>query len=65
MTMMEALCEVVAGTVEECGPSGAPSGVVYAALSSVGVDYDVYNQIIRKLQEDGRIKISGDVLRSA
>jgi hypothetical protein len=39
------------------GPTGAPSGVVYAALNAHGMTLNVYEQIIAYLTNAGKIKV--------
>lgn len=56
-----ALAEVIEGTVNDSGPMGAPSGVIYAALMAHGVTLDVYQGIVGTLVRMGRIQQSGDV----
>lgn len=57
---VQALAAVIEETVNESGPWGAPSGVMYAALMSKGVSLQVYQQITGMLVKMGRIRQSGD-----
>jgi hypothetical protein len=50
-------------TVIEMGDQGAPSGVVYAGLMSHGVDFNLYQAIIRTLVNCKFVTLSGSVLR--
>lgn len=57
-----AMMQAVVSTVREMGPQGAPSGVVYAALSTKGMTVDFYNTMISKLQDLGVLRLSNNVL---
>lgn len=43
--------------VRVAGPMGAPSGVIYAALSAQGMTLNVYQQIVDYLVSAGRITV--------
>ena len=47
------------------GPTGAPSGVVYAALNSHGMTLNVYEQIVSYLVNAGRIKVQYNCIKLA
>ena len=59
-----ALCEIILETVQE-SPDGAPSGVIYAALMSIGISLAQYEALVDVLVKSGRITRSGHVLRAA
>jgi hypothetical protein len=59
-----ALCEIILETVQEC-PEGAPSGVIYAALMSIGITPQQYESLVDVLVKSGRITRSGHILRAA
>lgn len=42
---------------------GAPSGVVYAALMSVGIRLAQYQSLLAILEKQGRIVIDGDLIK--
>ena len=48
---------------EAAGPMGAPSGVVYAALSAHGLTLPAYQQILDALIQAGKITVSGHCIR--
>lgn len=50
---------------KEGGELGAPSGVIYAALSEHGMSLTVYQQIIDALASRGLITISGHCIKLA
>jgi hypothetical protein len=43
-------------------PEGAPSGVVYAALMSQGVDYQMYSTLVAGMSKLGLLRQSGNLL---
>lgn len=47
------------------GPFGAPSGVVYAALSEHGMTLSVYQQIIGAMTRAGKITVEFDCIKLA
>jgi hypothetical protein len=47
------------------GPVGAPSGVVYAALSEHGMTLTVYEQIVDYLVKSGKIKVEYHCIKLA
>jgi len=46
-------------------PGGAPSGVVYAALSEHGMTLNVYQQILQAMVNAGKVKVSDHHLITA
>ena len=44
---------------------GAPSGIVYAALSAHGMRLSTYQQILAAMESAGKIKISNHVITLA
>jgi hypothetical protein len=49
-------------TTAEAGPEGCPSGVLYAALMTVGIRLDQYEAIIGVLAKRGRIRRANHLL---
>jgi hypothetical protein len=62
ITAIRAAANVIEETAREAGPIGAPSGLVYAALSAQGMTLDTYTQILGAMELWGRIRLSGDVI---
>lgn len=55
--------DCILDAAREAGPMGAPSGVVYAALSAHGMTLNVYQQIIDALVNAGRITVSNHCIK--
>jgi hypothetical protein len=51
-------------TVREAGELGAPSGVMYAALSAQGCSLNQYRSIMAGLERAGLVKKEGDCYTS-
>jgi hypothetical protein len=47
---------------EHAGPTGAPSGIVYAVMLQFGMTLDMYQQIIAALTDTGRITVHNDCI---
>ena len=47
------------------GPSGAPSGVVYAALNEHGMTLNVYQQILGAMTRAGKITVEFNCIKLA
>ena len=47
------------------GPTGAPSGVVYAVLNAHGMTLNVYEQIVAYLTSAGKITVRHNCIRLA
>ena len=58
------IANIIEDTAREAGPLGAPSGVVYAALMSVGIDLATYQAILSAMAEAGRITVSTDLIKA-
>ena len=58
------IATIIEETAGEAGPLGAPSGVVYAALMSVGISLDMYQAILDRMVQAGRVTLSGDVIKA-
>lgn len=58
------LMTAIVETVAETGLTGAPSGVIYAAMMQVGVTLDLYNALISKIKDHGYITESNNVLHA-
>jgi predicted methyltransferase len=56
------LGKAVLETIEESGSLGAPSGVLYAALSSKGVSLSIYQQMIASMGKNGFVTESDHCL---
>lgn len=54
---IDMLSNMIVKAAEEAGPMGAPSGTIYAALNGVGVPLNVYQFLLAKLENDGRITL--------
>jgi len=52
----------VFATVAECGPTGAPAGIIYAALMAQGVTLSQYEGLERLLIRTGLVSKRGNVL---
>ena len=63
VTAIMALADIIEDTARESMPMGAPSGHVYAALMSVGVNLSLYNGILAVMQSSGRIVLDGNLIR--
>jgi hypothetical protein len=58
-------CAAILDAAEHAGPTGAPSGIIYAAMSEFGMTLDMYQQIIAALCDAGKIKVQHDCIRIA
>jgi hypothetical protein len=58
-----AVANIIEDTAREAGPLGVPSGVVYAALMSAGIDLNTYQAILSAMAEAGRITVSADLIK--
>lgn len=56
----ELIKQALRETVEESGPTGAPSGIMYAAVMGV-VDLVEYESIMAELVNEGVVRKSGHV----
>lgn len=62
---VNALRAVVSATIDsirEAGPTGAPAGVIYAALMAYGCNLNQFESLISALERAGKIRRSGDLL---
>jgi hypothetical protein len=57
------LIDAILDAVEVAGEVGAPSGVIYAALSQFGVDLGHYEQIIDAMVASEKLAKSGHTLK--
>lgn len=57
------LMSAILDAVEAGGEQGAPSGVLYAGLMSMGMTYDAYQTTISSLKEAGYLTLSNHLLR--
>lgn len=55
--------DCILDAARKAGPMGAPSGVVYAALSAHGMTLNVYQQIIDYLVSAGRITVENHCIK--
>lgn len=55
--------ECILDAAEEAGPLGAPSGVIYAALSAHGMRLQPYQQIVDALVRAGKIIVEHDCIK--
>lgn len=59
---VRAILDMIVDVARGSGPSGAPSGVVYAALSAHGLSLDSYNQMIQVLTQARKLKVESHCL---
>lgn len=57
--------DCITDAAKVAGQSGAPSGVVYAALSEHGMTLSVYQQIIGAMTRAGKIVVEFDCIKLA
>jgi hypothetical protein len=62
---MQLAMELIEDAAKVAGPTGAPSGVVYASLSTHGMQLNVYQQILGAMEKAGRIKVKHDCIHLA
>lgn len=55
------LADAIVETVQESMPGGIPSGHLYSSLMDI-ISLDTYYTMIEILQEQGRVKVSNDLL---
>jgi len=55
-------CAAILDAAERGGTLGAPSGVIYSAMSEFGMTLDMYQQIIAALVDAGRIRVQHDCI---
>lgn len=60
VSVLKQIGQALVETVEEAGPLGAPSGPMYAAVMTLGITLDQYEQIMAGLVAAGRLRKSGD-----
>lgn len=58
-----ALADIIEATARDSMPMGAPSGIVYAALMSAGVNLETYQVILATMEKAGRITVRGDLIK--
>ncbi len=61
---IRAIAAIVVETVNEAGPQGIPSGHMYAALATTGMNLDNYQALIHTLAHNGQIQVFGNVLKA-
>lgn len=61
--VLELAVDCIIEAARTAGPMGAPSGVVYAALSAHGMTLNVYQQIIDALVNTGRITVENHCIK--
>ena len=59
---IRAIADAIVESVAEAGSMGAPSGIVYAALNSFGVNLETYQRFISALVNAGRLEQRGNLL---
>lgn len=59
---IRAIADAIVESVKEAGELGAPSGIVYAALMTYGMNLDTYHQFIGVLVKLGKLRQQGDLL---
>lgn len=55
------MTKLVADAIRECGPTGMPSGVLYANMMQY-ISLDTYNSIIKTLKKTGLVRETGFLL---
>lgn len=55
------LAKMICETVAAAGAQGAPSGSLYAALLSIGMDLETYGALMASLESSGRLRRQGQV----
>ena len=58
------VANIIEETVNESGPMGVPSGLMYAAMMTTGMSLESYQTIINVMVAEGRISQSGDLLKA-
>ena len=61
--LIKLIVDLILDTARDAMPLGAPSGVVYAALSSYGLSLTVYNQILATMQQEGVIVVENNCIK--
>lgn len=56
------IVKLVGQAIQEAGPDGMPSGILYASLMEQGITLGAYNQIIAVLKAAGLVTESFHVL---
>jgi len=59
--LLDKVLDLVATTVEECGGTGCPGGILYAGMMNVGVTLEQFEAIMARLVRDGRVTKRGQV----
>ena len=62
---MAAVATAVVETVQESGRDGAPSGILYAAVQTMGMSLNLYQSMMDALVHGGILARSGNVYRIA
>lgn len=60
--LIRMVADLIEETAQEAGSAGAPSGIVYATLSSAGLSLDAYRAILASMEQHGRISVRADVI---
>lgn len=60
----EHLKSIILETVVDMGLDGAPSGAIYAAMTTIGMSLDTYQALVNQLVNEGLIRISHNVLHA-
>ena len=58
---IRAICDAIVEAVKAAGPTGAPGGVIYAALMGQGCSLETYEQFMRGLVRAGKLRKSGEL----
>lgn len=58
---LRAIVTAVMGTIEDAGALGAPSGVLYAALSAHGCSLEQFSSLMAALVRSGRVRQTANV----
>jgi hypothetical protein len=63
--LLRMVADAILCTVREAGPTGAPGGVIYAALMAQGCSLHQYEQIMGGLVAAGMLTRDGDCYHAA
>lgn len=59
LRLLRTISEVIVEEAKHAGPLGAPSGPVYARLSTSGVSLELYNAVVETLVSEKKIEVRG------
>ena len=65
IAMIKAIADAIVAAVKEAGPTGAPGGVIYAALMAQGCTLVQFEHLMAALVATGKIRKDGDCYHAA